>query len=110
VKSSNEDLAKTLAGNLVAAQLQNSIGNALGMDVIEIKGENSWKQASLTAGKYLTDDLYVSYEKGFGNSEMGEVNPSIVTLEYGILEFLFFQLVEGNDKTAGFDFIFKFHF
>ncbi len=110
VKNSNEDIAKTLAGNLVAAQLKNTLGDALSLDVIEINGENNWKQASLTAGKYLTDDLYVSYEKGFGSSETNEVIPTIITLEYALTSFLNFQLVEGNDKTAGFDIIFKFDF
>lgn len=110
VKTSNEDLAKTIAGNLVASQLQTTIGDALGLDVIEIKGENNWNKASLSAGKYLTDDLYVSYARGFGNSETNEVNPSIVTLEYGLTSFLFIQLVEGSDKTEGFDLIFKFDF
>ncbi len=110
VKNSNEDLAKTIAGNLVSAQLKNTIGDALSLDVIEINGEDNWKQASFTAGKYLTDDMYVSYEEGFGSSETNEVNPTIITLEYGLTSFIYFQLVEGNDKTAGFDLIFKFDF
>jgi len=110
VKNSSGDLAATLAGNLVAGQLKNTLGDALGLDVIEINGENSWKQTSLTAGKYLTDDLYVSYEKGFGSSETNELNPAIITLEYALTSFLNFQLVEGNDKTAGFDIIFKFDY
>ena len=110
VKNSNEDLAKTIAGNLVAAQLKNSIGDALGLDVIEINGEDNWQQASFTAGKYLTDDLYVSYEEGFGSSETNEVSPTIITLGYGLTSFLYLQLVEGNDKTSGFDLIFKFDF
>ena len=110
VKNSNEDLAKTIAGNLVATQLKNSLGDAFGLDVIEITGEDNWKQASLTAGKYLTDDLYVSYEEGFGSSETNEVSPTIITLGYGLTSFLYLQLVEGNDKTAGFDLIFKFDF
>ena len=110
VKNKDNSILKTIAGNLIESQLRNTVGEALGLDVIDIKGGNNWKQGSLTAGKYLTDDLFVSYETGFGNSETNEVNPKIVTLEYALSEIIFFQLVEGNDKTAGFDFIFKFDF
>ena len=85
-----------------------TFGDALGLDVIEIDGSESWKQATLTAGKYLTDDLYVSYERDIGSSETNEVDPRIVTMEYQLTKFLFFQLVEGNDKTTGFDAIIKF--
>ncbi len=108
VSNSESDLVKTLAGNFLAAQLTSTLGDALGLDVIEIDGSESWQQATLTAGKYLTDDLYVSYERGIGSSETNEVDPRIVTLEYQLTKFLFFQLVEGNDKTTGFDAIIKF--
>ncbi|MBL1213321.1 MAG: hypothetical protein HND52_08195 [Ignavibacteriae bacterium] len=108
VSNSNADLAKTIAGNFLAAQLSSTLGSALGLDVIEIEGNNSWNSATLTAGKYLTDDLYVSYESGFGSTETNETNPRIVTLEYGLTKYLFLQLVEGNDKNSGFDFILKF--
>jgi translocation and assembly module TamB len=108
VNNSNVDLAKTIAGNFLAAQLSSTVGSALGLDVIEIEGNNSWNSATLTAGKYLTDELYVSYERGFGSTETNETNPRIVTLEYGLTKFLYFQLVEGNDKNSGFDVILKF--
>lgn len=108
VSNSEANFAKTLAGNLLAAQLSSTVGGALGLDVIEISGNEGWQQASLTAGKYLTDDLYVSYERGFGSSETNEVNPRIVTMEYQLTKFLYFQLVEGNDKTSGFDVVIKF--
>jgi translocation and assembly module TamB len=108
VSNSETDLVKTLAGNFLAAQLTSSLGDALGLDVIEIDGSESWQQATLRAGKYLTDDLYVSYERGIGSTETNEVDPRIVTMEYQLTKFLFFQLVEGNDKTTGFDAIIKF--
>lgn len=108
VSTSEADLAKTIAGNFLAAQLSSTVGDALGLDVIEISGNESWQQASLTAGKYLSEDIYASYERGFGSSETNEVNAKIVTLEYQITKFLYFQLVEGNDKTSGFDAIIKF--
>jgi translocation and assembly module TamB len=108
VSNSEANFAKTLAGNFLAAQLSSTVGGALGLDVIEISGNEGWQQASLTAGKYLTDDLYVSYERGFGSSETNEVNPRIVTMEYQLTKFLYFQLVEGNDKTSGFDAVIKF--
>ena len=108
VGNSETDIAKTLAGNFLAPQLSSTLGDALGLDVIEISGSESWKQANLTAGKYLNDDLYVSYERGIGSTETNEVNSRIVTLEYQLTKLIYLQLVEGNDKTAGFDIIFKF--
>ncbi len=108
IGNSETDIAKTLAGNFLAPQLSSTLGDALGLDVIEISGSDSWKQANLTAGKYLNDDLYVSYERGIGSTETNEVNSRIVTLEYQLTKLIYLQLVEGNDKTAGFDIILKF--
>ncbi|MDZ7764983.1 MAG: translocation/assembly module TamB domain-containing protein [Melioribacteraceae bacterium] len=108
VENQEQSIAKTLAGNFLAAQVSSSLGDALGLDVIEIRGDENWQRATLTAGKYITDDLYVSYERGFGGTEANEVSPRIVTAEYELTTFLFLQLVEGNDKSAGFDVILKF--
>ncbi len=96
-----------MAGNMLAARLSSSVGDALGLDVIELQGENNWQRTTFTAGKYLTNDLFVSYTRGPGEGDDDDVNFDTVILEYELLEFLFLQLTEGNSKETGVDVFFK---
>ena len=96
-----------MAGNILASRLTSSLGSALGIDVVELQGEESWQRATFTAGKYLTDDLFVSYTRGFGEGDNNDINTETVTLEYEITPFLYIQLTEGTSKQSGIDLIIK---
>jgi translocation and assembly module TamB len=106
--SSEADLARGLAGKVLSDQLSRTLGKELGLDIIEINAEDNWQGASFVAGKYLTNDLFLSFQKGFGEIQDNEFAQETVTLEYEFIKNLFLQLIEGNSKTSGFDFIFKF--
>jgi translocation and assembly module TamB len=102
------DLAKGAAANLLSNQLSETLGSKLGLDVIDINSQGSLAAATMTVGKYLTNDLFMSYRRSIGqtpgqNAEMGNV-----TLEYELNKYLFLQLLQGDESTSGFDFIFKF--
>ncbi len=94
--------------NLLSAQLSKTLGKKFNLDFIEIKGQDSWQNAAFYVGKYLTNDLFLSYQKGFGENVDDDFVPENVTLEYQVNKFLFLQLLEGSSKDSGFDIIFKY--
>jgi translocation and assembly module TamB len=99
-------LAGQAAATLISAQLTNFLQNKLDVDYIEIKSGGGFDEATVVVGKYITNNLFVSYEQRFG--ETNEHNPKKyeVKLEYELFRFLFFEL---NNSTidSGFDVIFK---
>ncbi len=101
-------LAQDVAAALVSAQINKALGKSLNVDVFAINAGQSWQQASFVVGKYLTPDLFVSYQKEFGDPKSNEVAPELFTLEYEVTRFLFLQLINGDDKKSGGDIIFKF--
>jgi translocation and assembly module TamB len=106
--SGSGDLAKGVAANMLAGQLASTLGKNLGFDVVEIDASSSLAGATITLGKYLTTDLFMSYQRGIGNPSEDDVTPAIVTLEYELTRHMALQLLEGDPKASGFDFVFKF--
>ncbi len=112
LKSSSQtqdgSLAKGVAADLLSRELSKALGNELALDVIEINARDNWQSASFVVGKYLTNDLFVSYQRDIGEVENDDITPETVTLEYEITRRIFLQLIEGNSKESGFDLFFKF--
>jgi translocation and assembly module TamB len=102
-------VAGNLAANLLSSQLTKAVGGQFNLDYIEVKSDDQWESASFVVGKYLTNDLFVSYEKLIGQSQNDDTAKELVTAEYELTEFLFFQLMGGQAKYNGFDVIFKFN-
>src|SRR5262249_25544711 len=68
-KSENNSLADTaqqLAGGVIAGQLEKTLGKALGLDTIEINPGGQLGSASIKAGRYVTQDLFLFVEQGLG--------------------------------------------
>ncbi|MBD3385480.1 hypothetical protein GF407_11215 [candidate division KSB1 bacterium] len=103
---SGQSVGKLLAGQLVS-RLTSSLGESLNLDVIEFRSSGNLGQSSITIGKYLTHDLFVSYERGLSMDQSNEINPEIIILEYEIMPWLFLQATHGSEKETGFDMIFK---
>jgi translocation and assembly module TamB len=97
-----------IMASYLSNQLGSTVGNMIGVDELEINSEDNWQSASVRVGKYLSPDLYVSYEQRFGEDREGDIIKKLVTLEYEISRNILLQLVGGNDSYTGFDFIFKF--
>jgi len=102
-----EGVAKNVGASLLSGQLTKVLGNKLNMDVIEVKAQNDWQGAAIVLGKYLTPDLFMSYQRSFGSDQDNDPEPEIVTLEYQLTRLLFLQLTEGDAEEAGFDIILK---
>jgi translocation and assembly module TamB len=102
------DLAKGAAANMLSNQLSQTLGSKLGLDVVDISSQGSLASATMTVGKYLTNNLFMSYQRSVGQTQGQEATPEIVTLEYELNKYLFLQLLQGDEKTSGVDFIFKY--
>ncbi|HSR16766.1 MAG TPA: translocation/assembly module TamB domain-containing protein, partial [Ignavibacteriaceae bacterium] len=63
--------------------------------------------AYFTAGKYATDDLYISYKHGVPIDNSSETETKTLNLEYEILDFLFIQVIGGNSEESGMNIIIK---
>jgi translocation and assembly module TamB len=96
-----------LAGQL-AGEMTKAIRNTLDLDVIEFKGDNNWRQATVVVGKYITNDLFVSYQREIKMGRTYDTTPEQVTMEYEITRSLFFQATRGDEKNTGFDIIWKY--
>ncbi|WP_423127682.1 translocation/assembly module TamB domain-containing protein [Gaoshiqia sp. Z1-71] len=100
-------LAGTAAASLLSSQITKFLGDKLNVDYIEVKSEGGFDNATVVVGKYITHDLFVSYEQRFGETDGKEMAKYEVKLEYELFRFLFFQL-NNSSYDSGFDMIFKF--
>ncbi len=100
------DMATKAAASMLSSQLTNFLGDKLDVDYIEVKSDGGFDNATVVVGKYITNDLFVSYEQRFGQTDQQDMSKYEVKLEYELFRFLFFQL---NNSTidSGFDVIFK---
>jgi len=104
---SNGSIAGNAAASLLSAQLTKFLGNKLNVDYIEINSTGgNFDNASMQVGKYITNDLFISYEQRIGQSNEDDFSDYEVKLEYEVFRFLFLQL-NNSDRDSGFDVIIK---
>ena len=104
-RSAAGGIASGLAGGIAAAQLQRLMGNAVSLDVVSISGTN------LEVGKYLTEDLYIAYERGTTDSIIASTN---ITYNKMIVEYRIFKNVtidaDVGGENPGADLFYNFNF
>ncbi|MDA3821793.1 MAG: translocation/assembly module TamB, partial [Bacteroidales bacterium] len=105
--NSNLDFAKDLAIGQFTNIVKDALQSTLGLDVIEISGNSSLTQGSVSVGKYINNKLFLNYERTFALDKKDKViNPDKITLEYQFYRSLFIQATN-QSANSGFDFIFK---
>ena len=100
-----EVVAKDFAAGLVSAQLSSTVGDWAGLDVVRISGEDNWQKATFTAGKYVTADIYASYERGLFSSDPNDPITEIARLEYHFVRSMYIRLTKASDTSSGADLI-----
>lgn len=103
-----DNMATQIVVNQLASRLTALLQNSFNLDVIELKGDGNWRHTQVVVGKYLTNNLFLSYERELSFDEKNEVIPEKITLEYEITRRIFLQATQGGEKDTGIDFIFKF--
>ncbi|MDD3051117.1 MAG: translocation/assembly module TamB domain-containing protein [Candidatus Cloacimonetes bacterium] len=106
-ETGNLDFAKNIIAKQLTGQITNKIGKALNLDVIEFSGFENLKQATVLIGKYITNDLFLSYEKEFSLSQSKEIIPEKISLEYEINKYFIIEATKGDEKSTGVDIYFK---
>ena len=96
-----------LGSSLLSYQLSKTLGETLDIDYIEVKSEDNWNSASVYVGKYVTNDLFLSYQRGFGDNQYNNTNVEEITMEYELHKYFYLQLIQGDTNTSGYDLIFK---
>ncbi len=99
-------IAENAAASILSAQLTNFLSDKLNVDYIEVKSDGGFDNATVVVGKYITNDLFVSYEQRFGTTDQTNIDKYEVKLEYELFKFLFLQL-NNSSTDSGFDVIFK---
>ena len=104
-RSAAGGIASGLAGGLAAAQLERLMGNAVSLDVVSISGTN------VEVGKYLTEDLYIAYERGTTDSIIDSTNITYnkVIVEYHIFNNITIDADVGGENP-GADLFYNFNF
>jgi autotransporter translocation and assembly factor TamB len=109
---SGSDMQNTAAmgivSNIISDRLSRSVGDDLKLDVIEVNAQDNWQSANFVIGKYITEDIFVTYKREFGQNKDNSIVPETISLEYEITKFLYLQLIQGDPKESGTDLFFKF--
>jgi len=97
-----------VVSNIVSDRLTRSLGDDLHLDVIEVNATDNWQSANFVVGKYITQDLFVTYKRRYGQSLDNNLYPETISMEYELRKNLFIQLIQGNPQESGYDLLFKF--
>ena len=99
--------AVSVLGSLAASQLKNAVDDKVGLDVLSIEAGDSGtlQGATLEAGKYVTDDLYLGYAGKVGADPTRYENSNAFRLEYQFLPRWSFVFVYGNAGSGSADIV-----
>lgn len=99
------DIGKSLALGQLSGLVQGALQSSLGLDVVDIEGSDDWSSGSLTIGKYIARNLFLSYSREFSMDRKNKIShPDNISLEYQILKWLYLQAVS-QGTNSGFDLI-----
>ena len=105
--NSASGVAKNLALGQVSSLLKDALQSTLNLDVLEISGGEDWSSSSVTVGKYITKNLFLSYQRTFALDKKTKIiEPQKITLEYQLLRWLYLQATN-QTTNSGFDLIVK---
>lgn len=71
--------AANVAGNVISQFLEKRVSNTLGLDTLEVDVEDEFGSGSVRGGRYVTQDLFISYQH-----ELGEQGRNTVGVEYSL--------------------------
>lgn len=113
LSSSNQNglvgaVGSKMVAQVLTSQLNKTLGTRFNLDMIEINATENWQSAAFVVGKYVTNDLFVTYQRGFGETDGEEITPETITLEYELNSIFFLHLQSGSSKESGLDVILKF--
>ncbi|HSP18187.1 MAG TPA: translocation/assembly module TamB domain-containing protein, partial [Myxococcaceae bacterium] len=99
--------AVSVLGSLAASQLKNAVDDKVGLDVLSIEAgdKGTLQGATLEAGKYVTDELYLGYAGKVGADPTRYENANAFRLEYQFLPRWSLEAVYGDAKSGSADIV-----
>lgn len=97
-----QETALGIVGGIAAKQLKRILGKRLSPDIIDVRREGGM---GFEVGKYLTQGLFLSYERQFGLEESDQAR-----LEYQVTDYFSINSQIGNEKTSGIDLFWTFDY
>lgn len=100
-------IAIDFAFGQVSNVLKDAVQSSLKLDVVEIAGDDNWNAGSVTVGKYISKNLYMSYQYTFALDKNATINdPQKVSIEYQLFRFLALKATN-QSSNSGIDVVFK---
>lgn len=92
--------AGEILGNIAVGELKGIVGEKFALDVISVTGGEMGPQIEI--GKYLTDDLYIAYERSYiQTSTTTPIPTNSVRVEYRLFDFLTLESEVGGEQAGG---------
>jgi translocation and assembly module TamB len=106
-KLSGQDIAMGAALTQLSGALKGVLQESAGIDVFEVAGGEDWRSGSVTIGKYITNNLFLSYDRSFDfNKQTRNADTEKIMLEYQFFRNLVLKATN-QEVNSGFDLIFK---
>ncbi|MEA3412775.1 MAG: translocation/assembly module TamB domain-containing protein, partial [Pseudomonadota bacterium] len=99
--------AESLAGGLASSLLERSLGKAVGLDTIDIDLGDSDTAGSVGVGRYISQDVFMSYERVFRNPQNRDQGGNAVGIEYTIRRGLKIRGTGSDFGESAIDFFFE---
>ncbi len=108
-RNSLQGIAAGIAGGIAVNKLKGVLGEDLSPDIFRIGSGEAGTEVEV--GKYLTDKLYVSYQRGSQSTTLGTsaLTTDWVFIEYEIFDFLTLDSTVGGENS-GADLFYNFNF
>ncbi|MBW6515287.1 MAG: translocation/assembly module TamB [Candidatus Cloacimonetes bacterium] len=94
--------------NRLTDQLSTVIGESFQLDVLEFRSDTTRSEIGLEIGKYITDNLFVSYKRDFSFDKTQDQVFEEILVEYAITRFLYLQASRRETNDFGVDIIWRF--
>jgi translocation and assembly module TamB len=101
--------AMGFVSGIVSDRLSRSVGDDLSLDIVEVNATDNWQSANFVVGKYLTQNIFVTYKREFGQNMDNNLNPETISMEYEIKRNFFFQMIQGSPQESGYDLLLRFN-
>ncbi len=102
--------ANQLGANLAAGALQQTLGEALGLDTLAIDPGDQDGGGSIGAGRYISQDLFLTFDRHFRDPQKDNRSGNTVGIEYSINDNLKMKASGSDFGETAVDFFWGFDF
>jgi translocation and assembly module TamB len=94
--------AQQIVGNVAASELEQLLAKPLGFDMVDIQTGNRLENSTVSVGRYVTQDIFLSFEQ-----RLGEEQGNKVGLEYSINRHLKVKVSGDNTGDLAIDVLWR---